>query len=246
VTDEADRAAGATDAGPLVTVESPAAGVVVLTLDRPAKNNALSAALLTDLAALLRARFDDPVTRAVVLTGTDPAFCAGVDLDGIATGDDFPLDAIRHLRTAPVPVIAAVNGAAVTGGLELALACDFRIGSERARFADTHARLGFTPAWGMAARLPQAVGQAWARQISLTGSFVDAETALRIGLLNEVVHHDRLIDRAVELAGLIARTDPETARRIRDLYAIARDGSGGQALEAEVRASHVTWDEPRT
>ncbi|MFB4308299.1 enoyl-CoA hydratase [Actinomadura sp. GTD37] len=228
------------DRGAGVAADRPAAGVVVLTLDRPAKNNALSAALLTELAALLRAAFDDPATRAVVLTGTDPAFCSGVDLDAIAEGADFPLDAIRYLRAAPVPVIAAVNGAAVTGGLELALACDFRIGSERARFADTHARLGFAPAWGMTARLPQAVGQAWARQISLTGSFVDAATALRIGLLNELVAHDRLVGRAVELAVMIARTDPDAARRVRDLYGVARDASGREALEAEAQAPHVT------
>jgi enoyl-CoA hydratase len=215
--------------------------VLVLTLDRPAKRNALSAPLLTELAERLRAGLDDAATRAVVLTGTDPAFCAGVDLDGIAAGVSFPGEAMRLLLTAPVPVVAAVNGPAITGGLELALACDFRIGSERARFADTHARMGVTPGWGMTARLPQAVGQAWARQMSLTGSLVDAETALRIGLLNEVVSHDRLLDRAVELAGLIARTNPAAARRIRDLYGVARDTTGQQALDAETQVANDTW-----
>jgi len=213
----------------------------VLTLNRPDKRNALSAALLTELAAQLRAGLDDEATRAVVLTGTDPAFCAGVDLDGIAAGVSFPEDAVRYLQAASVPVIAAVNGAAITGGLELALACDFRIGSERARFADTHARMGVTPGWGMTARLPQAVGQAWARQMSLTGSFVEAETALRIGLLNELVDHGRLLDRAVELARLIAQTKPEASRRIRDLYAVARDHSGQQALATEAQVARETW-----
>ena len=213
----------------------------MLTLNRPDKRNALSAALLTELAAQLRAGLDDEATRAVVLTGTDPAFCAGVDLDGIAAGVSFPEDAVRYLQAASVPVIAAVNGAAITGGLELALACDFRIGSERARFADTHARMGVTPGWGMSARLPQAVGQAWARQMSLTGSFVEAETALRIGLLNELVDHGRLLDRAVELARLIAQTKPEASRRIRDLYAVARDHSGQQALATEAQVARETW-----
>jgi enoyl-CoA hydratase len=225
----------------LVLAERPEAGVLVLTLSRPDKRNALSASLLTELAEQLRAWLGDAATRAVVLTGTDPAFCAGVDLDGIAAGVRFPGEAMRLLRTAPVPVVAAVNGPAITGGLELALACDFRIGSERARFADTHARMGVTPGWGMTARLPQAVGQAWARQMSLTGSFVDAETALRIGLLNELVSHDRLLDRAVELAGLIARTNPDAARRIRDLYSVARDTTGQQALDAETQVAHDTW-----
>jgi enoyl-CoA hydratase len=215
--------------------------VLVLTLDRPDKRNALSAPLLTELAAQLRAGFDDPSARAVVLTGTDPAFCAGVDLDGIAAGVAFPEEAVRSLQAAPVPVIAAVNGPAITGGLELALACDFRIGSERARFVDTHARMGVTPGWGMTARLPQAVGQAWARQMSFTGSFVDAETALRIGLLNELVSHGQLVDRAVELASLIARTDAAAARRIRGLYDVARDSSGAQAIAAEARVARDTW-----
>lgn len=225
----------------LVLAERPEAGVLVLTLSRPDKRNALSAPLLTELAEQLRAGLDDAATRAVVLTGTDPAFCAGVDLDGIAAGVRFPGEAMRLLRTASVPVVAAVNGPAITGGLELALACDFRIGSERARFADTHARMGVTPGWGMTARLPQAVGQAWARQMSLTGSFVDAETALRIGLLNELVSHDRLLDRAVELTGLIARTNPDAGRRIRDLYSVARDATGQQALDAETQVAHDTW-----
>ena len=225
----------------LVLAERPEAGVLVLTLSRPDKRNALSAPLLTELAKQLRAGLDDAATRAVVLTGTEPAFCACVDLDGIAAGVRFPGEAMRLLRTASVPVVAAVNGPAITGGLELALACDFRIGSERARFADTHARMGVTPGWGMTARLPQAVGQAWARQMSLTGSFVDAETALRIGLLNELVSHDRLLDRAVELAGLIARTNPDAARRIRDLYSVARDTTGQQALDAETQVAHDTW-----
>jgi enoyl-CoA hydratase len=225
----------------LVLAERPEAAVLVLTLSRPDKRNALSAPLLTELAERLRAGLDDAATRAVVLTGTDPAFCAGVDLDGIGAGVRFPGEAMRLLRTASVPVVAAVNGSAITGGLELALACDFRIGSERARFADTHARMGVTPGWGMTARLPQAVGQAWARQMSLTGSFVDAETALRIGLLNELVSHDRLLDRAVELAGLFARTSPDAARRIRDLYSVARDTTGQQALDAETQVAHETW-----
>jgi enoyl-CoA hydratase len=227
----------------LVTAERPEPGVLLLTLNRPDKRNALSAALLTELGARWAAGLADSATRAVVLTGTDPAFSAGVDLDGIAAGTAFPEEVVRQLQASPVPVIGAINGPAITGGLELALSCDFRIGSERARFADTHARMGVTPGWGMTARLPQAVGPAWARQISLTGAFVDAETALRIGLINELVPHERLTDRAVELAALIARTVPKAAGRIRDLYNVARDGSGAQALDAEARVMQDTWAE---
>ena len=134
-------------------------------------------------------------------------------------------------------MIGAINGVAVTGGLELALACDFRVASERARFADTHARVGIVPAWGMTARLSQAVGQAWARQMSFTGDFVDAALALRIGLVNEVVPHDRLLPRAVELAQSIATTVPETLRRIREIYDIIRDGTGADGIRAELETA---------
>src|SRR5699024_8942907 len=136
--------------------------------------NALSTELLAQLDAALKRIGDDRTVSAIVLTGADPAFSAGVDLDEIASGADFPAEPLARLHNSPVPVVAAINGAAVTGGLEMILACDLRIASDRARFADTHAKLGLTPAWGMPVTLPRAVGQAWARQISFTGAFIDA------------------------------------------------------------------------
>jgi enoyl-CoA hydratase len=221
----------------LARLDRPAPGVAVLTLNRPAKYNALSAALLTEADRLLRELADDQDTRALVLTGADPAFCAGLDLTELGTGAPFPAGALSLLFEFPVPVIGAINGVAVTGGLEVALACDFRIGSEHARFADTHTRIGVTPAWGLTARLPQAVGQSWARQMSLTGDFVDAPTALRIGLLNEVVPHDSLLDRSVQLAVSIASTDAGAAGHIRALYDLSRDHGGARALAAEQELS---------
>ena len=220
----------------LARLDRPAPGVAVLTLNRPAKYNALSAALLTaadQRLAELAEQAGRGELRALVLTGADPAFCAGLDLTELGRSDAFPRGALRLLFDFPVPVLGAINGVAVTGGLEVALACDFRIGSERARFADTHARVGVTPAWGLTARLPQAVGQSWARQMSFTGDFVDAATALRIGLLNEVVPHDDLLDRAVQLAVSITSTDAGTAGRVRGLYDISRDQDGAAALAAE-------------
>ncbi len=218
----------------LVLVDRPTAGVAVLTLNRREKYNALS----TDLVAQLHAAFvdlaADDALRALVLTGADPAFCAGLDLGELSEGAAFSPDTLEPLRALPVPVLGAINGVAITGGLELALSCDFRIGSERARFADTHARVGITPAWGLTARLPQAVGQSWARQMSMTGDFVDAATAFRIGLLNEVVEHAALLDRCIALATSIASTDKATATRVRQLYDIQRDQSGSAALAAEL------------
>jgi enoyl-CoA hydratase len=217
----------------LTCLDRPADGVAVLTLNRPAKYNALSAGLLTALHQRLGELAADPGLRALVLTGADPAFCAGLDLIEFGAGAAFPADALEPLLALDIPVIGAVNGAAITGGLELALACDFRIASERARFADTHARIGVTPAWGLTARLPQAVGPSWARQMSLTGDFVDAATALRIGLVNEMVAHDALLERAVALATSVTSTDRATVARIRELYDVACDRGGAQALAAE-------------
>jgi len=221
----------------LVQVSRPADGVVVVTLSRPEKYNALSSALLAGLERVMAGLGDDDGVRAVVLTGADPAFCAGLDLVELGEGAEFPPGALDPLLALPVPVIGAVNGVAITGGLELALACDWRIGSERARFADTHARVGLTPAWGLTARLPQAVGQGWARQMSVTGDFVDAATALGIGLINELVPHEALMGRAVQLAASVATTDRATVTRIRELYDVTRDQTGAQTLAAELALS---------
>jgi enoyl-CoA hydratase len=221
----------------LAVLDRPAEGVAVLTLNRPAKYNALSAELLATLQRLLGELAGDDGLRALVLTGSDPAFCAGLDLVELGAATEFSPRALDGLLALPVPVIGAINGVAITGGLELALACDFRIGSERARFADTHARVGLTPAWGLTARLPQTVGQSWARQMSMTGDFVDAPTALRIGLINELVPHDSLLERAVALATAVTSTDKATAARIRELYDLSRDQTGAAALAAEIEIS---------
>jgi enoyl-CoA hydratase/carnithine racemase len=217
----------------LVLLDRPADGVAVVTLNRPAKYNALSAALIGELGRVLTGLAAEPGLRAVVLTGADPAFCAGLDLVELGAGVRFPPDGLQPLLDLGVPVIGAINGVAITGGLELAMACDLRVGSERARFADTHARLGVTPGWGLSARLPEAVGQAWARQMSMTGDFVDAPAALRIGLINELVPHDELLGRAVALASSVTSTDSGALGRILGLYDIARDQGAGRALEQE-------------
>ena len=181
----------------LALIDRPATGVAVVTLNRPEKYNALSLALRRAFAAAMAELAAEDGLRAIVVTGADPAFCAGLDLNEFGRDDyEFSDGGGSPLGASPVPVIAAVNGVAVTGGLEIALACDFRIASDRARFADTHARVGVFPGWGLTARLPQAVGQSWARQMSFTGDYVDAPLALRIGLVNEVVPHGELLRAA--------------------------------------------------
>ena len=180
-------------------------GIALITLNRPDARNALSSDMLSQLVGhmtRLDARADVDV---LVLTGAGPAFCAGLDLKEMAASgaNVRPADG-RPWPQLAKPLIGAVNGAAVTGGLELALACDFLIASERARFADTHTRVGLVPFWGMSVLLPQAVGVRVAREMSLTGNFIGAEEACRVGLVNRVVPHDELIDVVKALAVDIA------------------------------------------
>jgi enoyl-CoA hydratase len=186
--------------------------VAVIVLDRPEARNAMNAALAGQTVAALEACQD---AGAVVITGADPAFCAGLDLRdlGVEQLADLPPFNATAARS-NVPLVAAVNGPAVTGGLELALACDFIVASERARFADTHLRVGVYPG-PVLVELPRRVGMAWAREMSLTGNFVDADLALRIGLVNHVVPHDELLTVARTLAHAIAEQDRAMVRAMR-------------------------------
>ena len=225
--------------------------VRVITLNRPQARNALSRDLIRACYAALTAADADESVRAVVLTGADPAFCAGVDLkeaarDGLSYFEEFRsqscIAAVAAMRT---PVVGAVNGATFTGGLEMALGCDFLIASERAVFADTHARVGILPGGGMTARLPQLVGAAMARRLSMTGEVVDAARAERIGLVTEVVPHGRLLERAVELATQIADVPGPTMRGLKEIYTSGAAAVTDPALAAEERiafAQHREFD----
>ncbi|MBJ7462414.1 MAG: enoyl-CoA hydratase [Mycolicibacterium sp.] len=219
--------------------------VRVLTLNRPQARNALSHDLIRALYAALKAADADEAVRAVVLTGTDPAFCAGVDLkeaarDGLKYFEEFRsqscITAVREMRT---PIVGAINGATFTGGLEIALGCDFLVASERAVFADTHARVGILPGGGMTARLPQVVGLSMARRMSMTGEVIDAARAERIGLVTEVVAHDRLLARALELAAAIAEVPGPTMLGLKEIYTEGAAAVIDPALAAEARIAYA-------
>lgn len=218
-------------------------GVAVVTLNRPDRRNALSASLLTLLRTTVADLDASPDVRAIVLTGADPAFCAGLDLTELGE----PGSALGAAGSGPVlpplstVLIGAVNGAAVTGGLELALACDFLIASERARFADTHARVGIMPGWGLSYALPEAVGLRRARQMSATGNFVGARTALAWGLVNDVVPHEDLLDVALRLAADVASNDPAAVQAILATYRLQVVGDSAVGIEEAARARwHTT------
>lgn len=194
--------------------------VAVVTLNRPERRNALDNELRRAIPETLTRLDADDGVDVLVLTGADPAFCAGLDLTEIGEGK-AQFGSVQDRGPLPLltkPLIGAVNGPAVTGGLELALNCDFLIASDRARFADTHTRVGLMPGWGLSVLLPQAVGVRRARQMSLTGNHLDAATALAWGLVNEVVPHDRLLERCRELAADIVSNDQGAVRHLLEGY----------------------------
>ncbi|MFV9633902.1 enoyl-CoA hydratase [Mycobacterium neumannii] len=223
---------------PLVLVDD-RGPVRVLTLNRPEARNALSRGLIKATHNALTEADADESVNAVVLTGKDPAFCAGVDLkeaqrDGLSYFEEFRSQScIAATGNMCTPIVGAINGATFTGGLEMALGCDFLIASERAVFADTHARVGILPGGGMTARLPQVVGLAMARRLSMTGEVVDAARAERIGLVTEVVAHDRLVDRAVELAAQIAEVPASVMLGLKEIYTTGAAAVIDPALAAE-------------
>lgn len=217
-------------------------GVATITLNRPECRNAINGALGVGLARAVgdcEARDDVAV---MILTGADPAFCAGADLKALAegvvsdlgatTGSSSPGDADDPYRRdeigkyrfrGPYPprtklLIGAINGPAITGGFELALNCDFLVASERARFADTHARVGIMPGWGITVLLVETIGVRRARELSATGNFLDAGTALTWGLVNHVVAHDELLPFTRELALGAVQNDQHAVRRMLRTY----------------------------
>lgn len=217
--------------------------VATVTLNRPEARNALSSVVLRRLPAVMAEVAADDEVDVVILTGADPAFCAGLDLKELGSSGgnlgagSAPAEALRRGPWAPVgkPVIGAINGVAVTGGFELALCCDLLIASERARFADTHARVGVMPGWGLTVLLPQAVGVRRARELSLTGNYLDAATACEWGLVNRVVPHDELLPVCRRLAADIVGNDQPGVRQVLATYAAVVDGTLAEGWATEAR-----------
>lgn len=201
--------------------------VATVTLNRADAMNALSKALRADLAAAMHALAADDSVRAIVLTGAgERAFTAGLDLKelgadtsnlGAANATSADENPVKAIELCPQPVIGAINGVAITGGFEVALACDIRIASTNARFADTHARVGVMPGWGLSQKLSRLIGISRAKELSLTGNFLDAETACAWGLVNRVVAPADLLPAAQALARDIASADPAMVRAYKSL-----------------------------
>jgi enoyl-CoA hydratase len=219
--------------------------VATITLNRPEARNALNAELRSALPrAVLECEADDGVD-VMILTGADPVFCAGLDLKELGQSSNQSDDADVAASTArrgPIPpttkpLIGAINGAAITGGFEVALNCDLLIASERARFADTHTRVGIQPGWGLTVLLAEAVGVRRAKELSATGNFLDAATALTWGLVNHVVPHDELLPFTRQLAADIVSNDQDGVRHIIDTYDLGTLGTRDDWWDLEIRRS---------
>jgi enoyl-CoA hydratase len=219
--------------------------VATVTFNRPQARNALNTDLLRALRSTMAELERDKDVRAVVLTGADPAFCAGLDLKELGTNDAMleevapnGVPASNLWEPLSKPLIGAINGPALTGGLEVALNCDFLIASPLAVFADTHARVGLLPGGGMTVLLPQRVGLAMALKMSLTGEFIDAATALRAGLVTEVVEHSALLPRAKALA---ATMTGDNSAAVRALLAGYRRVQAAMAAVDGLAVESETW-----
>lgn len=243
---------------------------VLITLNRPQALNAITPTLLDELARAIAAAGQEPAVSAVIITGAgEKAWSAGVDIKGIAGGAadsiadrraNVAWDVLNAIDACPVPVIAAVNGFCITGALELATACDLVLASDRARFADTHARWGLTATWGGTQRLPRIVGKHKAMEMMFLCDMVDAQEALRLGLVNKVVPHEKLLDEALAWARKLAEhsrhsISAQKALIVRGLalplgeaHALARRESPGQAPDARERLESFvkgTWDKSK-
>lgn len=224
----------------------------ILTMNRPEAMNALSRALRTALAHAVEAFSADDTARVLILTGAgERAFSAGLDLkelgrdaEALASVSPTP-DPVEAIRACPKPIIGAVNGVAVTGGFELALACDILLASETARFADTHARVGVMPGWGLSQRLPRIIGPSRAKEMSLSGRFIGAAEAAHWGVVSRALPPGDLMPEALRLAEEIAAAPPET---IASLKAVIDDGYAlplGEALTME-RDRARAWNRAQT
>lgn len=211
---------------PPVVLVGQRGAVATVTLNRPSAMNALSTELRVELSSCFRKLRADPTVRVAILTGAGRAFCAGMDLTELGNGStersgldncSDGLDAVAAIADFEGPVIAAVNGHAIAGGFELALACDMIIASTTARFADTHVRVGFLPGWGLSQRLPRLIGAARAKELAFSGNPIDASTALAWGLVNHVTDPTELIATCHALGEQMAANVPTALRAYKRL-----------------------------
>ncbi len=218
-------------------------GLATLTLNRPDKLNALNPAVFVELRRHLDAIADDETIGCVVLTGAGRAFCAGHDLEAIASHEAAPSkhfepETVDALENLPQPTIARIHGHCYTGGLELALACDLLVTSESAKLGDTHGQWGLVPIWGMSIRLPERVGRSTAKELMFTSRRIKGSEAAEIGLVDRCVADDDLDSSVDALAAEILRNSSGTNRIVKRLLADRAERTRADALVHERQLPH--------
>ena len=230
-------------------------GIAFISLNRPERRNAINQDLLIHLFNCIEEVSVNDLIKVAILTGKGNSFCSGIDLAVVET-DNFldprgdGTDLLDLLCKCRKPIVGAINGYTITGGLEIALNCDFLIASERASFRDTHARIGVCPGWGMTQLLQQAVGQRMAKQMSFTGQSISAQQALDYGLVNEVVPHQELMPRSKQIAADICLADQNMLAVLKDLIDFRNSTTLNQALTHErkrcIALMHKNWGQSPT
>jgi enoyl-CoA hydratase len=221
-------------------------GFAIVTLNRPEAMNALSRELRRDFVQVFKTCTEDPDIRVVILTGAGKAFCAGFDLKELGSGDTVTAaeeaDNViaRAMKAYDGPIIGAINGHCITGGFEMALACDMLIASENARFADTHARVGMLPGWGLSQKLPRLIGLSRAREMAFTGAPVFARQAYEWGLVNHVLAPEELLPKAIRMAQDICACVPQVLQHYRAMITDGYSMPLNDALEWE-EARAIWW-----
>ncbi|HIG39303.1 MAG: enoyl-CoA hydratase [bacterium] len=219
-------------------------GIAILTLNRPRQLNALSLELRYALQEEIIKLRSDREIGVVILTGAGRAFCAGLDLKEMGSADvpkahSELLDPPQLLRTLPQPVIGAINGLAVTGGLEISLSCDLLIVTPETKFADTHTRIGLIAGWGLSQRLSRAIGINRAKELSLTGNYLSAELAYEWGLANRIVPREELLPTCISLARDMLSAVPEVMFKTKRLIDRGFDLALGDAMTYEVEINQL-------
>ncbi len=217
-------------------------GIAQITINRPDALNSLNPTVLTEMKSAVETAAKDTEVGVIIITGAGRAFCAGVDLKSLEDidGADVGMDlngAARNLQntieTIPTTVIAMINGFCLTGGLEIALACDLSIASEDAKFGDTHVRWGLRCTWGMSQRLPQRVGELKAREMTYTAEMITGKEAEKIGLVNKAVPASDLEETVMKLADKIMANSKDAIAAHKFLYNQSKLDSMVKGLERE-------------
>lgn len=221
-----------------LVLRNDAEGVVTLVLNRPDKLNAMMPACFVALRSHLDSIADDHDVKCVVLKGAGRSFCAGHDLEAIATAEEAPSEyfepeTIDALEALPQPTIAQIHGHCFTGGLELALGCDLLIAAETTKFGDTHGQWGLVPTWGMSIRLPERVGRSTAKELMFTSRRISGTDAAEIGLVDRAVPEADLDATVDALTAEICRNSAGTNRRVKQLIAANDELERGEALAHE-------------